>query len=178
MTSGATVKQVAESCFAYLHTELVSMSLGAEPSPSELQMTARRMEGIGFQVGQRLAERYTKDRPRFVDELEIIKFICKDFWIEIYGKQIDKLQTNNKGVFMLHDNRHRLLSRCSSSVERQPSARSTAALHAKFPSGLIRGALHGLGVAAAVGVDVSDLGVCQFTIKVQKENVVEQPKAS
>lgn len=72
------------------------MSLSLEPTAAELQHASRRLEAMGFQVGQRLAERYTKDRPRFVDTLEIIKFICKDFWFEIYGKQIDKLQTNNR----------------------------------------------------------------------------------
>ena len=47
-------------------------------------------------MGVRLIERYTRERPRFADTLEIIKFICKDFWFEIYRKQIDKLQTNNR----------------------------------------------------------------------------------
>ncbi|KAL3917625.1 MAG: hypothetical protein SGPRY_006331, partial [Prymnesium sp.] len=47
-------------------------------------------------VGQRLAERYTKDAPRFAETIDIIKFICKDFWHEVYRKQIDKLQTNNR----------------------------------------------------------------------------------
>lgn len=96
MASGAPAKQVAESCFSFLHTEVVNMSLSPEPTASELQLVGRKLEAMGFQVGQRLAERYTKDRPRFIDTLEIIKFICKDFWFEIYGKQIDKLQTNNR----------------------------------------------------------------------------------
>ena len=40
-------------------------------------------------------------------------------------------------------------------------------MYAKFPSGLIRGALHGLGVVASVGVEVEQLTSCQFTIKIQ-----------
>ena len=59
-------------------------------------MGRRSVEAIGFQVGARLVERYTRDLPRFADTLEIIKFICKDFWVEVYRKQIDKLQTNNR----------------------------------------------------------------------------------
>ena len=91
--------QVAESTFSFLHMELVQMALGpnsATPTTSQLQLASRKIEAIGFQVGQRLVERYTKDRPRFTDTLEIIKFICKDFWVEVYRKQIDKLQTNNR----------------------------------------------------------------------------------
>jgi hypothetical protein len=78
--------------------ELVQMLLGSEPNPStaQLQHAGRKLEAVGFQVGERLVERYTKERPRFSDTLEIIKFICKDFWYEVYRKQIDKLQTNNR----------------------------------------------------------------------------------
>jgi hypothetical protein len=79
---------------------------------------------------------------------------------------------------MLQDNRHRLLSRCSPSAGRQSNAKNVAALHAKFPSGLIRGALHGLGVAAAVAVDVTDLSACQFTIKIQQQWSLDGPKPS
>jgi len=92
---------VAESAFSFLHMQLVQMALDAPgssgtTSTSQLQHAARKIEAIGFQVGMRLVERYTKDRPRFTDTLEIIKFICKDFWMEVYRKQIDKLQTNNR----------------------------------------------------------------------------------
>ena len=78
---------------------------------------------------------------------------------------------------MLQDNRHRLLARCSPSAARQAHAKDTAALHAKFPAGLIRGALHGLGVSAAVGVEVTELSACQFTIKIQQQPV-DGPKPS
>jgi len=169
--------EVAETCFSFLHMEMVQMALGtdtAAATTSELQHAGRKLEAIGFEVGQRLAERYTKDRARFADTLEIIKFICKDFWFEIYRKQIDKLQTNNRGIYMLQDNKHRLLSRSSPSVERQANAKQVGLLHVKFPSGLIRGALHALGVNASVGVEVVDrdkeldrLCACQFTIKIQ-----------
>jgi len=36
------------------------------------------------------------ERPRFSDHLEAIKFICKDFWSEIFKKQIDNLKTNHR----------------------------------------------------------------------------------
>ena len=74
------------------------MLLGSDTNPStaQLQHAGRKLEAVGFQVGERLVERYTKERPRFSDTLEIIKFICKDFWFEVYRKQIDKLQTNNR----------------------------------------------------------------------------------
>lgn len=36
------------------------------------------------------------ERPRFSDHLEAIKFICKDFWSELFKKQIDNLKTNHR----------------------------------------------------------------------------------
>ena len=102
VSRGMSRAQVAESSFSFLHMELVQMALGPlsasgqQPSTSQLQQASRKIEAIGFQVGVRLIERYTRDRPRFSDTLEIIKFICKDFWMEVYKKQVDKLQTNNR----------------------------------------------------------------------------------
>ena len=49
---------------------------------------------------------------------------------------------------------------------KQASAKQMAALHIKFPSGLIRGALSGLGVVASVSAEVSEMPRCQFTIKI------------
>jgi hypothetical protein len=42
--------------------------------------------------------RYTMERPRFTDHLEAIKFICKDFWSELFKKQIDNLKTNHRVI--------------------------------------------------------------------------------
>ncbi|XP_027693162.1 trafficking protein particle complex subunit 6B-like [Vombatus ursinus] len=51
-----------------------------------------------FRVGQGLLERFTKDSSRFKDELNIMKFICKDFWTTVFKKQIDNLRTNHQGI--------------------------------------------------------------------------------
>ena len=42
--------------------------------------------------------RFTKDSGRFKDELEIMKYICKDFWTAVYKKQIDNLRTNHQVI--------------------------------------------------------------------------------
>ncbi|KAI6679009.1 hypothetical protein NL676_039805 [Syzygium grande] len=64
--------------------------------PDKPEFAARRIEAIGYQVGHQLSERYTMERPRFSDHLEAIKFICKDFWSEVFEKQIDNLKTNHR----------------------------------------------------------------------------------
>ena len=40
--------------------------------------------------------RIAKDKPRFKDHLELIKFLCKDFWSAMYNKNIDNLRTNHR----------------------------------------------------------------------------------
>jgi len=38
----------------------------------------------------------SKDRPRFSDTLDIIKFLCKDIWAAVWDKQVDNLRTNHR----------------------------------------------------------------------------------
>jgi hypothetical protein len=38
--------------------------------------------------------RYARDKPRFGDPLDAVKFICKEFWNEVFAKQVDNLKTN------------------------------------------------------------------------------------
>lgn len=59
-----------------------------------------RLESLGYRVGLGLVERFSKDRPRFTDTLDVIKFLCKDLWMLVFRKQIDNLKTNHR-VFSL-----------------------------------------------------------------------------
>lgn len=35
------------------------------------------------------------DTFRLTDEISVMKYICKEFWISLFTKQIDNLRTNN-----------------------------------------------------------------------------------
>jgi len=61
-----------------------------------------RLETLGYRVGQGLVERFSRDRPRFNDTLDVIKFLCKDLWTLVFRKQVDNLKTNHRVcVFLL-----------------------------------------------------------------------------
>lgn len=60
-----------------------------------------RLESLGYRVGLGLVERFSKDRPRFTDTLDVIKFLCKDLWMLVFRKQIDNLKTNHRVSFLL-----------------------------------------------------------------------------
>ncbi|KAG4928872.1 hypothetical protein JHK85_055358 [Glycine max] len=89
------VREVSESCVDSLLTEMVACYCNRFYA-NKPELAARRIEAIGYQVGHQLSERYTMERPRFTDHLEAIKFICKDFWSELFKKQIDNLKTNHR----------------------------------------------------------------------------------
>src|SRR4051812_32596 len=45
--------------------------------------------------------RFSRDRPRFNDTLDVIKFLCKDLWTLVFRKQVDNLKTNHRVLFAL-----------------------------------------------------------------------------
>ncbi|KAJ4755150.1 Trafficking protein particle complex subunit 6B [Rhynchospora pubera] len=164
-------REVAESCIDGVIIEMVS-AYASRFYSSKPDLAARRIEAIGFQVGHQLSERYTMERPRFADHLEAIKFICKDFWSELFKKQIDNLKTNHRGTFVLQDNHFRWLTRISldpaavanndATSESESGADMTSML-LYFPCGIIRGALNNLGISCAVSADMTNLPACKFT---------------
>ncbi|XP_026224513.1 trafficking protein particle complex subunit 6B-like isoform X2 [Anabas testudineus] len=53
-------------------------------------------EGDWKKYHQAGIERLAKDTAHFKDELDTMKFICKDFWTCVFKKQIDNLRTNHQ----------------------------------------------------------------------------------
>ncbi|XP_075937822.1 trafficking protein particle complex subunit 6b isoform X3 [Anarhichas minor] len=114
--------------------------------------------------------RLTKDTARFKDELDIMKFVCKDFWTCVFKKQIDNLRTNHQGIYVLQDNKFRLLSQLSAGkqyLEHAPKM-CVSLQYLAFTCGLVRGALSNLGVKSIVTAEVSIMPACKFQIMIQK----------
>jgi len=141
------------------------------------ERTAAKIESMGYNVGYRLCERLAQTKPSLsmavalknVDSaLEAVKFLCKEFWIEVFRKPIDKLQTNHRGVFVLKDNELLWLRRLPAEDER---SRVAAIKLLAFPCGLIRGALSNLGISSVVSCDFladgKNMASCSFNVKVK-----------
>ncbi|KAI1502272.1 transport protein particle component [Biscogniauxia marginata] len=122
-----------------------------------------RLEALGYRVGLGLVERFSRDRPRFNDTLDAIKFVCKDLWMLVFKKQVDNLKTNHRGVYVLTDNSFRPLSRMSASAGGQAVAKAQPFLW--FPCGILRGALAAMGISATVQAETSELPGAVFQIK-------------
>jgi hypothetical protein len=184
---------VSEQSLEYLLTEIsnycaASCADDSDEKTSEerltlaAEMAAAKFERMGWSVGYRWTERLSQNKtwnavaaPGSDDaaavaaqQLEAVKFLCKEVWMEIFRKQIDKLQTNHRGVFVLKDLDVRWLSRFPVGTE---DSRVAAMRLLAFPCGLIRGCLANLGIPAVVSCDFladgQKMSACSFNVKVK-----------
>ncbi|KAF8707667.1 Transport protein particle (TRAPP) component, partial [Rhizoctonia solani] len=136
-----------------------------------------RLESIGMHVGANLAERISRDRPRFTDTLDTVKFICKDLWTTVWEKQVENLRTNHRGVYVLTDSPFKPLVRISA-YGTTPEIIQKARVYAYVPAGIIRGALARLGLQGTVTPDISDLPRCEPTPLLEINTVLILPFTS
>ena len=122
-----------------------------------------KLEAAHFAVGRRFAERLARDRERLVEVLDVVKFLCREFWSEAFRKPVDKLQTNNKGTFVQQEFSIRPLP--ARSTAPGTDARPQALRIAVGACGLVRGALAAFGLEAAVNADVSALPRVLFQVR-------------
>ncbi|KAL1642038.1 hypothetical protein SLS58_005626 [Diplodia intermedia] len=127
-----------------------------------------RLETLGYRVGLGITERFSRDKPRFSETLDVIKFLCKDLWTLVFRKQIDNLKTNHRGIYVLTDQHFKPLTKMS--LERGIgdniiTAKAQPFLY--FPAGLIRGALASMGIIATVTAESTGLPGATFQIRTQ-----------
>lgn len=106
-------KQVASSCFDLLIIEIVPLAMRIVDEIREQQQSQAangtspqktaedddvyyRVEQYGYRLGRGLAEVFTRERGRFANQLDVMKFICKELWPLVFKKQIDNLKTNHR----------------------------------------------------------------------------------
>ncbi|KAI1321337.1 Trafficking protein particle complex subunit 33 [Mortierella claussenii] len=189
-------KQVNESIVEFLTTEMVeamirtvkddALKLGSERDPSygnpndgaggpkdysegdeTMEAVYYKLEMIGFRVGERLIEKISKDRMRFTDNLDVVKFVCKEVWMFLFKKQIDNLKTNHRGVYVLQDNNFRWFTRMAHE-QASDEAMKRITPYLWYPCGILRGILSNLGIASSVIPESSSLPACIFQINIAK----------
>lgn len=158
MNRSARVAETLCQLLVYELVSLVEQTEFATGEDSEASYTEGhvKLESLGYEVGFRFIEYVAQQRLLKTEPLEIIKFICREFWMEVFGKHVDKLQTNHRGVFVLKDNAFKWTSQLNARNEK--SARKFRDTVIKFPCGLLRGALSNLGYSAVVSADIDSSG--------------------
>lgn len=72
---------VSESSFEYLISEIMSLN--------SFSFDNQRLEDMGFEVGYRLVDKLTANHKYLGNNpLDIIKFICKEFWESVFYKKV------------------------------------------------------------------------------------------
>ncbi|KAF8570236.1 hypothetical protein P879_04427 [Paragonimus westermani] len=149
--------------FDALLNEIVSYaSSSTQGSLRSADLRDQFLNSLGFSVSQKLIERLTKDHPRFVTELDVVKYVCTDFWSSVFHKQVDTLKTNYQDMYVLFISDFCLLER----ISRGSQYLSEAGKYLAFPTGLLKGALTALGLNCSVSADCEKLPSCKFTIKI------------
>jgi len=161
---GAQSSSTEELPLELLHGEMVCSGILEAGGKGDTNELLSKLEFIGFNTGYRLIERLLRDSPRFKDELETIKFVCKDFWVAVFKKQIDNLRTNHQGTYVLQDNSFKFLSKISASKQHLEHGPKFLA----YTCGIIRGALGNLGIASVVIAEVVVLPSCRFHITISR----------
>lgn len=130
-----------------------------------------RIEGYGFDMGMRMSEllMFKSANHKMVDILDIMKFVCRDVWKVLCGKQMSNLRTNHRGTFVLVDSSYKLIE---SMLSDRGSADTVAKCrnHLWFPCGVIRGILMSFGIEADVSAEVNQFPSVTFNIQTAINN--------
>ncbi|XP_023560375.1 trafficking protein particle complex subunit 6A isoform X1 [Octodon degus] len=145
--------------FEFLHTEMVAelWAPDPDPGPGGQKTSLTVLESMGFRVGQTLGERLPQETLGFREELDVLRFLCKDLWVAVFHKQMDSLRTNHQGTYVLQDNSFRLLIPMASGLQYVEEAPKFLA----FTCGLLCGTLHTLGFQSLVTAFVTALPACE-----------------
>ncbi|VDO95633.1 unnamed protein product [Soboliphyme baturini] len=150
--------------FEYLHLEMVS-SLCQMTSESTTDSAIKvgaltKLERIGYRVGMALCESLLREHQRLMSEVEVMKFICKEFWETIFLKQVDSLKTDHQGTYIISDTRFWLVSSLSNTEQ----YREESPYYLAFSCGLIRGALKTLNFVAVATAEVCIMPSVKFSV--------------
>lgn len=163
--------EVSNAALDYLLIEAVPLSkevckeLGYVDDAAETE-ACFRVEKYGFKVGKGLAQVITRNRPRLSQQLDIVKFVCKDLWMVVFHKQMDNLKTNHRDTFVLVDNNFPYCLHMSTKMGPENTVLA-AAPYLWFPCGIIRGFMAALGVQCSVQFDTAQLPQVSFQVLIE-----------
>lgn len=142
--------------------------VSAQPAEQTLSLTSRvlgaaseaaagTLQSCGFRVGARVAERLTLKCSRMPEQRECVKFVCKDLWHFLFQKQADRLQTNRRGGYVIHDSALPWLRRLGTPTETAASAADAPVVSSSAAStAVLGGRPSGLCLEADAGGEALD----------------------
>ncbi|EHB18927.1 Trafficking protein particle complex subunit 6A, partial [Heterocephalus glaber] len=175
--------------FQFLHTEMVAQLWARNPDPrpgvsagpwgEEARAATERLDGgprmrgglsvlesVGFRVGQALGERLPQEALGFKEELDVLKFLCKDLWVAVFRKQMDSPRAPqsaaswplcSQGTYILQDDSFPLPVPMALGLQYMEEAPKFLA----FTCGLLCGVLSTLGFQSLVATSMTALPACE-----------------
>lgn len=166
--------KIDDSVFYYLIHTYINTVFHAEnrdfnDKVYELEQMAESLgKKINELISVDLLEKFIREKEKQdIKNIEYIKFLCKEFWVYVFGKPIDKLQTNHKGTFFLTDTNFKLLSRINSGKKDETKVYLNFCL--QFIKALVKGSLFAFAILAEVSVETNNDIEFQFIIRVREE---------
>lgn len=136
-------------------------------SGTPLKMKQKELKRLAIGTGKRIVENMVQDHVWLRDSHAFMRFICKEFWNYFFGKYVDRLQTNNKGVYVLFDYKFAWQSSWTFEPvndESTEAVRRLSLLYLAYATGLIKGGMQSLGIEAECSAEIEE-GACKITIK-------------
>lgn len=93
--------------------------VGYNSNSGDNEIDKGNLRSLGYDIGSKLGQKYVDLANQEVLSTETFKmrFICKDIWSDVFCKIIDTLQTDNQGIYILHDNDFQWFQTISSSTD-------------------------------------------------------------
>ncbi|KAF4702454.1 hypothetical protein FOZ63_030752 [Perkinsus olseni] len=105
--TGERPRMVSQASCTVLHNSMVTRY--GERMLDDGVVSYSLLESMGMWIGERLGKQeldtmYPEQRASLERDDLAVKNVCKHLWPRLYGKQADRLQTDNRGSYVIHDN--------------------------------------------------------------------------
>lgn len=167
--------EVNDSLFRFLLIEMVPRTIeSSQLQQLTIQQINVKLEMLGYKIGMKLNElllyklndQLIKNQENLINLLEIMKFICKDFWKLLFKKQINNLRTNHRGTFVLVDSNFKLIEHLHLN---HPNFNSYVNYYLYFVDGIIKGVLKSFGINSIISHEINFPQV-NFNIETDRNN--------
>lgn len=166
---------VNNTLFKLLIMEMIPSTI--ESSKNQLLSDSQinvKLELLGYNIGVKLNElilfklidQFDKNNESLSTSLDIMKFICKDFWKILFKKQISNLRTNHRGTFVLVDSNFKLIENFDIN---HPDCNKMITYYLMYINGLIKGVLKSFGINSNITNDITFPSV-SFNIETDQNN--------
>lgn len=130
----------------FLYEALEQLISQHQSKQSPLADTIADIEQVGMSLGRKIIDLLIREmQVKFQVQLDVMKFICTEFWKFTFSKAVDNLRTNNAGTFIMTDEAFKFIARVSGKDHESKEYKEKIRCYEAFIVGMIRGAIVNLG---------------------------------